>query len=314
MKPQHARRVTIPEGTSPVFLPIGTVSENEVAVLGSMGELFVRGGSNSALDQYARWTQAEHKQELERIVAGWSALIRDRHQRVTTLGPRFFQTLIPEKSSLYPHLLPAEYRHIDGPTLALARINAELSVHADWYVDAFAVLDGDESTYPMWPRTGSHWTPAGARALTVDLARRIDTGAAAAVRAVPLSSSAAIEADLGQHLLGPRVSETAPAPDAEAMPFGTRLTKLQYDYDSKPKVSAWRCEDPLIDQRVLIFGNSYTQVAPMADRLSWWITRVFRESKFIWTPEVHDEVIEEYKPDIVIAQGIERFLPTVPKR
>jgi hypothetical protein len=313
MKPQHARRVTIPEGTSPVFLPIGTVSENEVAVLGSMGELFVRGGSNSALDQYARWMQTEHQAELERIVTGWTALIRDRHQRVTTLGPRFFQTLIPEKSSLYPHLLPEEYRHIDGPTLALARINAALSVHAD-YVDAFAVLDGDESTYPMWPRTGSHWTPAGARALTVDIVRRIDTGAAAAVRAVPLSSSAAIEADLGQHLLGPRVSETAPAPDAEAMPFGTRLTKLQYDYDSKPKVSAWRCEDPLIDQRVLIFGNSYTQVAPMMDRLSWWIARVFRESKFIWTPEVQDEVIEDYQPDIVIAQGIERFLPTVPKR
>lgn len=314
MKPERDQQMPIPDGMSPVYFAIGTVSENEVAVLGAMGELFVRGGSNSALDQYSRWTQTEHQPELERVVEEWTSLFANRHERVTALGPRFLQTLIPEKSSLYPHLLPAEYRHINGPTLALARINAKFSAHSDWYVDGFSVLDGNDSIYPMWPRTGSHWTPAGARALTVDLVDRIDSASADVIRAIPLTSWAAIESDLGQHLLGPGVKETAPAPDAEAMPFGTRLTKLEYHYDETPKWSAWRCEDALIDQRVLIFGNSYTQVAPMMDRLSWWFARVFRESKFIWTPEVQDEVIEQYKPDVVIAQGIERFLPTVPAR
>lgn len=314
MKPELYRRLTIPEHMSPVFLPVGTVSENEVAVLGSMGELFIRGGSNAAIDQYARWNDPGQQSELDRTVAEWTTLIRDRHQRVTGLGSRFFQTLIPEKSSLYAHLLPPQYQHIDGPTAALARINRELSVHPGWYIDAFSVLDGDTSNYRMWPRTGSHWTPAGARALTVDLLERIDPHAAAEVRGVPLASSAKIESDLGNHLLGVRVTESAPAPDTESMTFGTRLTKLEYRYDETLKRSAWRCEDPLIDQSVLIFGNSYTQVAPMEDRLSWWFMRVFRESKFVWTPEVLDDVILDYKPDVVIAQGIERFLPTVPQR
>lgn len=314
MKPEFHRRVTIPEGMSPVFLPVGTVSTNEVAILGAMGELFVRGGSNSAIDQYARWTRPDQQPELERIVAEWAKLIRDRHRRVTELGASFFQTLIPEKSSLYPHLLPSQYRHIDGPTAALSRINREFSDHVGWYVDAFSVLDGDGSNDRMWPLTGSHWTPAGARALTVDVLERIDQRAAAEVRAVPFTESASIESDLGNHMFGPGITESAPAPDAESMTFGTRVTKLEYRYDETPKRSAWRCEDPLVDQRVLIFGNSYTQVAPMADRLSWWFTRVFRESKFVWTPEVQDEVVADYGPDIVIAQGIERFLPTVPER
>ncbi|MEV8174572.1 hypothetical protein [Microbacterium sp. NPDC079176] len=52
----------------------------------------------------------------------------------------------------------------------------------------------------------------------------------------------------------------------------------------------------------------------MEDRLSWWFMRVFRESKFVWTPEVSDDAVREDMPDVVIAQGIERFLPTVPKR
>ncbi len=255
MKPELYRRVTIPAHMSPVFLPVGTVSEKEVAVLGSMGELFIRGGSNSALDQYARWNEPDHRAELERVTNAWTMLIRDRHQRVTRLGPRFFQTLIPENSSLYPHLLPPEYRHIDGPTAALSGINRELSVDRGWYVDAFSVLDGDASNDRMWPRTGSHWTPAGTRALTVDLLERIDPQAAAEVREVPLTASAKIESDLGNHLFGQGVAEFAPAPDPESLTFGRRLTKLDYHDDATPKRSSWRCDDPLIDQRVLIFGT-----------------------------------------------------------
>lgn len=314
MKPERQRRLTVPEGMSPVFLPIGTISENQVAVIGSMGEFFIHGGSNAAIAQYARWDQPDQQPELERIVAGWTSLIRGRHERVSAMGARFFQTLIPEKSSLYPHMLPAEYTHITGPTAALARINRDLSTNPDWYVDAFSVLDGDTSNDRMWPRTGSHWTPAGARALTVDIVRRIDPRAAAEVGSLQLTSSAEIESDLGKHMLGSRISERAPAPDLGSMPFGNSLTQLEMSYDGESKWSSWRCDDALIDQRVIVFGNSYTQVIPIMDRLSWWIARVFRESQFIWTPEVKDEIIEDYKPDVVIAQGIERFLPTIPAR
>lgn len=314
MTPMQDRSTPIPDGMSPVFFPVGAVSDNGVAILGSMGHLFVRGGSNSALEQYERWQQADQVAELERVVDGWVTLAKSRSERVTGRGARFVQTVIPEKSSLYPHLLPPEYRHINGPTEALARINTILSRDSDWFLNAYAVLSNDRSGYDMWPRTGSHWTPAGARALTAEIINYISVATASLLRGIVLSSSAEIEADLGKHLLGPTVSEERPAADAESLPFGKSLSRLELDYDGSPKHSSWRCNDALIDQRVLIFGNSYTQVVPMPDRLSWWFARIFRESKFVWTPEVQDEIIDLYEPDLVIAQGIERFLPTIPSR
>ena len=52
----------------------------------------------------------------------------------------------------------------------------------------------------------------------------------------------------------------------------------------------------------------------MPGGLSWWFARIFAEFHFVWDPRMDAEYVAAEKPDWVICQTVERFLPSVPER
>jgi hypothetical protein len=74
----------------------------------------------------------------------------------------------------------------------------------------------------------------------------------------------------------------------------------------------WRNPDAPIKLRVAVFGNSFFERGTASTTLGWWFKYFFEEFHFIWAREVIYEYVDEYKPDLVICQSIERFLPVVP--
>jgi hypothetical protein len=55
--------------------------------------------------------------------------------------------------------------------------------------------------------------------------------------------------------------------------------------------------------RLLFFGDSFGR------EIAWYLSRFYSVTMFCRTPFVHYEIVSAYKPDIVISQGIERYLP-----
>lgn len=74
----------------------------------------------------------------------------------------------------------------------------------------------------------------------------------------------------------------------------------------------WKNEGSHTNLRVVAFGNSFFERGSDAACLSWWAARWFREFHFIWNAEVDYEYVDLVRPDVVICQKIERFLPRVP--
>lgn len=74
----------------------------------------------------------------------------------------------------------------------------------------------------------------------------------------------------------------------------------------------WVSSVPVVDAHVITFGNSFFERGGAPTGLSWWFARLFREFTFVWSPSVDFTLVDDRKPDVVIAQTVERFLPSVP--
>jgi hypothetical protein len=61
-----------------------------------------------------------------------------------------------------------------------------------------------------------------------------------------------------------------------------------------------------------VFGNSFFHNGNLPNQLSWWAKHFFAELTFVWDPALDWSVVDEVRPDIVVAQTVERFLHRVP--
>jgi hypothetical protein len=75
---------------------------------------------------------------------------------------------------------------------------------------------------------------------------------------------------------------------------------------------SWRHAEAPLPLRVLAFGNSFFERGSNCTTLSWWFKHLCREFHLVWSKDIDQTVIETLKPDLVIAQTIERFLTVVP--
>lgn len=75
----------------------------------------------------------------------------------------------------------------------------------------------------------------------------------------------------------------------------------------------WKNKNAPFKYKVIAFGNSFFERGTESTGLSWWFSRLFSEFHFHWNPECDWQLIDSEKPDVVICQTIERFLPRLPK-
>ena len=76
----------------------------------------------------------------------------------------------------------------------------------------------------------------------------------------------------------------------------------------------WRARRPISPQTLLIFGNSMFERGGSPLTLSWWLSRIFARTRFVWSSSLQDEHVDDLRPSIVICQTVERFLPNLPER
>ncbi|HQZ12753.1 MAG TPA: hypothetical protein PK286_07675 [Devosia sp.] len=291
-----------PGDMSPVLLPVGTKSPNGNVMLGGGGKFFLVEGSNGLLAQYGRTAS-----EVAPDVGRWRALVAARRDHAASVGAALFQTIVPEQLSVVPHLFPDELR---TPTAMFGGVEAALTeLLGDRYVSVIGSLEalGARAVRPG----DSHLTPEGSCAL----ARRITGAIAPGVSIAPeFSGTGKLAGDLLVQMFNMPIEEHFATPSENWFPVPTLISRIEPRPNRHMGLEEhWENPAAQIDRSILVFGNSFFATEAFGPaHLGWWFARLFREYHFVWSPGYFAETVTDLRPDIVLCQTIERFLPTVP--
>ena len=291
-------------------LPVGFMSGDRSALLGRAGYLFLIGGSNDVIGQYTMPSAT-----AQGFAASWSQLLLARSEEATKRGLRYHQVIIPEKISILPELFPVA---VTTPTRTLANIEEQIAsagLSQSYTSGRAALCAPGRDPMAFCKKLDSHLSPAGAFVVFQALLRDVY---GLAVAEFEFGEKARAVGDLSFRMLGMHVTEEFEQVALARLPdFTNRIVKRE---EQKPALGAhlgyrqvWLNLDAPIQQKVVVFGNSFfSAVENGQSTLSWWFARWFSEYHFVWTNEVEWDYVDEVEPDLVIWQGIERFLPIVP--
>ena len=292
---------------SPLGLPVGLLSPDASAQLGRDGHLFLVGGTNNLLDLYRLEGSAASD-----VSTGWIHLFEERSRHLASRGIEYSQTVVPEKLTVLRYSAPVK---VEGPTRILTDVeNAMLG--KPFYQSTFDVFEKWDSVTPPYRHNDTHFSTEGARVCFNALAAQIDPAAVTAMEHIDLTVRNFSGGDLADRFFGiPILAENCwPQPSSVSdLDEGLRLVdKYDPPIGHQGKRRIWTNSAAASGLRVLVFGNSFFEDGRNASTLSWWFARAFKEFRFEWSPSFDYDVIDSYKPDVVIGQTIERFLPKIP--
>jgi hypothetical protein len=287
-----------------ILVQVGSTSKDNEVLIGKDGFLFLLGGSNSLSGQYK--DKVDHQ-----ISASWISTIINRNKYCIEKGVSFCQMVIPEKQSVIPEYFPVA---LDVPTPLLAEISIKLS-DAAFYLDCQKVLrdlfifDGSQP----FRKVDSHLSYFGSECLVREILRHFKVNSDIFPRNLVEDISFG---DLGDKLFNGGVVERLLMPDLAEWEFARRepalkMSRIPEDGNSGT-VLEWESPHPFSQEKLLVFGNSIFERGGAPLGLSWWVSRIFAKTRFVWSDSLLDDEVREFQPDSIICQTVERFLPTLP--
>lgn len=304
----HPQRVAHPrsEDYSPVHLPVGYSADP--AVMGYDGVMFLTGGSNSLLEQYRM-----PRDRADELTDQWVELLRRRAERCAELGIQYVQTILPEKLTVLRELAPVQ---VKDATPVFRRVMQRLRGES-WWVSVRPRLEQMKPKRTAFFATDTHLSPSGTQRVAASLFGAVDAELRRVVDQVPMSGTMARRGDLGKYFgTLPFYEQFALARDSDFAPYGEGVTVtgsgsagsaehqgLWFDFKNSTAPSS---------KRVMVFGSSSFGPGDHSESLGWWAKHLFGDYRLRWQSEFDWEQIERVRPDVVIGQTIERFMPKVP--
>jgi alginate O-acetyltransferase complex protein AlgJ len=274
----------------------GTISQDQVAIMGLEGVAFLYGGSNRYYEQY--W-------DLRLNEAGehWRRLTERRAETYADKVP-FVSLFAPNKSSCLPRLYPLfrPRRHTTVWNWLRELIPPDAGAV---FVDA---LEGTAAR-AMWRDFDSHWSPRGAltafNAILGAFGKPIISGVEATIGRTPRFG------DLSERW------RTLPlfAPDQEDLNWDVEAPTVWSDNGHGDSAGAhigrhieWRNPSAIHGERMVIIGNSMSGIGFDQNHLTWWAARAFKSVLFVHSPGIATDALEAYRPDLLVYQTVERFM------
>jgi len=314
-QPPVKRRIPVPstrEDLVPVHFPLGLVSAEGDAILGRDGYLFLIGGTNKLRALYASPETDQQRIVLETLAQRWKALFLKRKAYCDSAGIRYVQCIIPEKLTVLRDLL-------DGPPMRTPLLDeVERAVQdLDYCVNASGPFLQANDRKGFWSRNDTHLSPFGAWNVMGMLGERLGLDKSVLSRAT-FEKTAFYRGDLSRRVIGIGLWEAQMDPIVDAMVAPTQAPALIESAEPPGRGHigtrrVWKRDDAPFDLRVVAFANSFFDTGETASRISWWASRLFREFHFVWGPDFDFAYLDRVRPNIVIGQTIERFLPRVAK-
>ncbi len=283
----------------------GLRSSDLAAGLGRDGYLFLVGGSNRVEEQFAVPYGDEH---AGRVAEAWAGFVRSRREFAASIGARFVQTVIPEKLSVMREFWDGKS---SAPAAILHAFEAiiEAGDLAGEYVSGLASIRRLPLGTPF-RKIDSHFSPRGAQALFESICAKLGlppVGHPAFDRPILL------DGDLSRRFFGHDMYETsmqAAEPWFRSGIRGIEAVMPPTGYIGRRMV--FRNEHAPFKKKLLMFGNSFADNPAFQGSLSYWFSTWFEEYHFVFSPSLDVEYASTIKPDILVCQTVERFMPELP--
>jgi hypothetical protein len=288
---------------------VGLKSPDGSSVIGMDGHMFITAGTNRLLDLYR---QREDDASVQSAAQRWGNIFRERRTRLEALETKYLQVVIPDKSSVIPEFFPIA---IEPPTGLLSALQRKVAMVPDLtkiYLNTLELFINDEHRTDVFRKVDSHLSAYGAQTL---MRRALETLGLPVFPFMPLTRRSIVKTDLGSKFTSSPLYEEVALPDFVPQVKG-HLRQLEFRL---PKTGrnigmqiVWANTDPILPYTVVVFGNSFFERGDVATSLSWWGARIFKNFHFLWRPDVDYEYIKNVRPDFVICQTNERFMPKLP--
>jgi alginate O-acetyltransferase complex protein AlgJ len=289
---------------APFSLPPGTRSEDEIAIVGNDGWLFLCGGSNANLGQYVGAVEMGPSWLEE-----WQEVIRRRAEQSAALDIDSALLVVPDKLAVYEDRYPEELARVGPRPIERLLAVPEMPIAYPLAELRAAAATGED----VYLRTDTHLTFRGNEMLFSSVR------AALGVQDPPDFSeltfrSYPIAGDLGVKFDPPIVSivsEPNSLLDATIVEDNRdEIAAVDGHIGTRRVFRNERAPDPRV---AVLFGDSFGFGAAYYQGLSWFMAQVFREVHFVWVPFGWDaDYVHDVGAKAVLVQGAERFVARVP--
>ncbi len=287
-------------------LPVGSISSDRSTIVGKGGVLFIYQGSNGYHDQYIN-------RRSDALGTAWAELTKERHRWIGK-SAQVLSLFIPNKATCLPDLYPLP---LDAcPTPAWRDLRAALDSRSDvLFCDSLldASLPGNRWERNPWGLVDSHWSEFGCLETVNDVLRKMgyDEFALDVLKIKPLQDFGDLSGKFGTARAGNVVTRHLSV--STTQPTCVHLSESDSQIEnSTGRRATWRNPEAPVPLTLCIVGNSFSGVGDSTANLVYWFARVFTEVTFLHSGAIPLDVVEAYSADVVLFQGLERFLAQVP--
>jgi hypothetical protein len=222
---------------------------------------------------------------------------------------------VPNKATCLPDLYPLLLNNI--PTLSYSRMRSLLCKDpAVLFCDELIEASEPEARYheSPWRLVDSHWSEFGCLIAVNAALRRL--GLDSLVPVVENCEPTLIWGDLSRKFPGDPILEHRKLQLVHD--YGTPIKTFDsgenaaYEAHLGRRVS-WLNQSSAINLNLLLIGNSFSGAGTKPTEMTYWFSRVFRKVTFLHSQYLPTDVLDFYNPDLIVFQGLERFLPMLPE-
>lgn len=293
-----------------------TVTPEDVHA-GKDGWLFLKGGRNSPIRYYN-----EPDLFSDEMVNAWIDILEKRVGYLGRLNIKYVHLFVPNKLTVYPEYYADKLECFEcSPLQKVERKigGLEGTKTADHVIIPIDYFKAQKEQARLYWKTDTHWTFQGAYCAYQLICARL--GKEADNEIVNRNKvTGNIAMDLGGKFK-PAITEDVAFYN---MQKNSRRVYANEIVEFKEKNGLENNEGLHIGsnvvfvnetaanpEKVILFGDSFSEYRPLL--LTGMLAETFREVHFVWSANLDNKYINRVKPDIVITQTVERFMPLVPK-
>ncbi len=238
-------------------------------------------------------------------LSAWQKLLEHRRDWLAARGIKFLFIVAPDKQSVYPENLPPWLKHLGGRTKADQFFDYMKKHSTVEVLDVRPAVIAGKKIAPTYLKTDTHWNTFGSFLACEEIVRRLQT--MKGLDLPPLSEDDYI-----------RTNRLAPGGDLVGMRGMKQSTVETANITMVPKPELAKLESYVPPVGPHAKDMATTKYAP-GHGLAFFFTdsfgrswiyhlgREFAEGNYFWQYQLEPKAIEERKPEVVVAEMLERF-------
>ncbi|OED42630.1 hypothetical protein AB833_05820 [Chromatiales bacterium (ex Bugula neritina AB1)] len=273
--------------------------------------VFLLEGSNSVRDYYI-----DNIKVSPENVRGWCDLLERRKQKCSKNNIRYCHISAPEKLGVYAEKTDLEVLIENSPASQIERaLTSDFGVES--WLNPLSYLRAQKNQFQVYSKTDSHWNFYGAfsayQLLQAKLGLPVNSRILDCSREeswTVMDLGAKFDPPLPEKVFYYQVSDNVVRTYSNAIVDFKENTNRQNDAGLHTgSYVVFENKVPIVEHTVMLFGDSFSEYRPHL--LTGMLAETYQKVHFIWSSNIDWALVEKFKPDIVLTELAERFMPRI---